>query len=91
MRSEQTVQLPDYTVLEEKDLSRENYAAFHRAFRWFNPQINMLIFQRQVFILSDKQLYVLLSSQPNHDRLRELDELFVEMINSFRLGELQLP
>ncbi|MCB9137908.1 MAG: hypothetical protein H6642_06135 [Caldilineaceae bacterium] len=90
IKGEQQEKLTNYHVAMERDLSRDNVQAYSRNFTWYNGSIDMVIVERQVFMQVGATRFVVTSTQPNSEVLAQFDKLFVEMFNSFRVGELVL-
>lgn len=74
----------DYILLEEKDISQENFKGFIRRSSWFNADKDMMVFVREIFTETDTEVFILSSIIPNSSDLAELDNTIVAMMNSFR-------
>ncbi len=73
----------EYTVLEEQDISQQDYKAFMRRSCWYNADIDMILFVREIFTESDDKVFILSCSIPNSPDLEELNRATVHMMNSF--------
>jgi len=73
-----------YTVLEEKDISQDQFKAFMRRSAWYAPTIDMMLFVREIFTESEDKVYIISASIPNGPDLEELDKVTVAMMNSFQ-------
>ncbi len=76
-----------YTVLEENDISKNNFKAFMRRSSWYSPTIDMMLFVREIFTESADKVFILSASVPNSPDLEELDGITVQMMNSFQFSE----
>lgn len=75
----------EHTVIEELDISKEDYKAFMRRSCWYNEQIGMNLFIRDVFVQSKDKIFILSGSIPNSTDLEDIDKSLVQMMNSFTL------
>jgi len=77
----------NYTVLEEADISQDNFKAFMRRASWYNADKDMTLFIRNIFTETDEQVFMISSSIPNSPALAELDEALISMMNTFSFRE----
>lgn len=80
----------NFTILNEQDISTDALPAYTHYFHSYNPTIDMVILQRQVFASGNNSVITLTSSVPNTSHLDEFDRLFLKMIQSFRFGYLDV-
>lgn len=76
----------EYTILEEKDISKEGFKAFMRRSSWYHTEKDMVLFVRDVFTESDTKVFVLSCSIPNSENLREIENVTSVMMTSFKLN-----
>lgn len=74
----------NYIVVEEKDISQPNFKAYMRRAHWFEKDINMELFVREIFTESDKYVFIISASIPNTPNINILDKAMVAIMNSFR-------
>jgi len=74
----------NYSVLEEKDISQSGFKAYMRRAHWFEKDIDMELFVREIFTESTDYVYILSASIPNTPELKTLDKVIVNMMNSFQ-------
>lgn len=80
-----------FELTHTKDLSNDQYEAYHQVIRWVNPEHDLLLEQHQVYIEAEDAYLLLSTSQPvRHDYFQQINELMVEMLESFRVGKLDL-
>lgn len=88
--TEQKKSRENFTILSEEDLSTESMHAYMIYCHWYNPEIDMILVQRQLYTVYNNLLYTLTSSVPNSDHISEFDRLFMGMFGSFRYGNLDI-
>lgn len=76
----------DYKLIEESDLSKNGYKAFMRRSYWYNEEIDMSLFVRDVFTESTNKIFILSCSIPNSPELVGIDKTLVQMMNSFKFS-----
>jgi len=74
----------NYTILEEKDISQTGFKAYMRRTHWFEKDIDMELFVREIFTESETHIFILSASIPNTPGLKVLDKAVVAMMNSFQ-------
>jgi len=76
-----------FEVLEEADISQDNFKAYMRRVSWYNADKDMTLFVRNLFTETDEQVIMLSSSIPNSPNLAELDKAIIGMMNSFKFSQ----
>jgi len=73
----------EYTLLEEKDISQENFKASMHKSSWYNADKDMMVFVREIFTETETEVFILSSTIPNSPDIAELDNTIAAMMNSF--------
>jgi len=81
---EQQADYENYTIMEEKDISQPGFKAYMRRAHWFEKDINMELFVREIFTESETNVFILSASIPNTPDIDVLDKAVLSMMNSFR-------
>lgn len=75
----------DYTVTDEVDFSEQGGSLFVRRYQWHNARNNLDVAQIQGFVKFADVLFTLTATRLNQPEQAYLDEIFEDMINSFRI------
>jgi hypothetical protein len=84
-KSSQEKEYTDYLLLAEKDLTKDGVAGFQRTFKWHKPDKVVGVLQQQTFFQASNMLYTLTSTRPDIDSLAEIDLIFGEMVQTFKV------
>ena len=76
----------NYKVLEKKDISEADFKANMRRSCWYEEELDIVLFVREIFTESKDKVFILSSSIPNSPDLEELDRVVVGIMNSFRFS-----
>jgi len=77
-------------ILEERDMSQESFSAIARHSAWYDYKKDIMMFARDAFVAEGSTVHVLSSLVPNNPHLKEFDNIFVTMLNSFRYASAQI-
>lgn len=81
----QQLQLPMFEVINETDLSKQGFEAWRVRTRWYDENADLMIDGQNIFSRYGNDVFVLTSSIPNTPAKAELDQVFTQIIESFRL------
>ncbi|MGB5436665.1 MAG: hypothetical protein WBM98_12305 [Maribacter sp.] len=85
MKSEQEKN-KEYKVLEQANISDAGFKALMRRSCWYEEDMDMMLFIREIFTESENKVFILSSSIPNSPDLEELDSAIIHVMNSFRFN-----
>lgn len=77
-------------IIEEQDVSKGKFDAMMRYSTWYNRAENIMMYTREIYTERNKKIYVLSSSVPNSPDLQAFDNIFIEMLNSFKYNKLPI-
>lgn len=75
-----------FELLESAIYSKDNLTGHQRLYKWFSKENNATIRQRQIIIVTGQMLITLTSTRTDLKIMEELDDVFAQMLESFKLS-----